>query len=328
MKGKDFLWALILGVVLPGLMFAVAQQQALQGRTAAQTTTNITFQTQPIQPTVPDKRIVNVLLQDGTVCPMDIEDYLLCVLLREVPAEFEMEALKAQAVVARTYTLRRQEIGQKHAQADVCADPSCCQGFCSTEEYLSKGGTLEDIQKVSQAVMSTESLVLTYEERLIEATYFSNSGGRTEDALAVWGEEIPYLQAVDSPGEENNDHFLQTVTFSVDSFTEKLGYRPSGSPESWIRSVTYTPGGGVDTITIGDKTYQGTVLRSLLGLRSTVFVITPLGTSVTITTKGYGHRVGMSQYGAEAMAVKGSGYPDILSHYYPGTSISTYPFDN
>ena len=171
---------------------------------------------------------------------------------------------------------------------------------------------------------TTKNMVLTYNGELIEATYFSNSGGRTEDAQSVWGSDIPYLQAVDSPGEEAYGHYTDTVKFTAKEFQQLLGDELLGRSGTWIKSVTYTPGGGVDTIKIGNVTYTGTKLRSLLGLRSTAFVITASGDSIIITTKGFGHRVGMSQYGADVMAVNGSDYRQILKHYYQNTTLQQW----
>ena len=124
-----------------------------------------------------------------------------------------------------------------------------------------------------------------------------------------------------SPGEEKAAYYTDTVRFSAEAFQDALGVRLSGSPGGWFRDVTYTDGGGVDTIVIGGTSYSGTFLRSLLGLRSTAFSISTGEDTITITTKGYGHRVGMSQYGADAMAVTGSTWPEILAHYYPGTTL-------
>lgn len=260
------------------------------------------------------------LLQDGQVSIFPLETYIVSVVLGEMPTEFEMEALKAQAVVARTYTCRSFE-KSKHSNADVCTDSSCCQAFLSCDDYISAGGTQDELDKVNQAVESTKGEVLTYDGELIEATYFSCSGGRTEDAAAVWGTAVPYLQSVLSPGEEKATHFMDTVKFTANEFCSLLGDEISGYPGTWVKNIQYTEGGGVASLTIGDITYSGTQLRKKLGLRSTAFVITAAGNTISVTTRGFGHRVGMSQYGAEAMAVQGSDYRQILFHYYLGTQI-------
>ena len=177
---------------------------------------------------------------------------------------------------------------------------------------------------MSQAVELTDNQVLTYNGELIEATYFSCSGGRTEDAVAVWGTEIPDLQAVDSPGDESATHFVDTAEFSATEFASLLGISPTGSTSSWLGAVTYTDGGGVDTMVIGGKLLSGTEIRQKLGLRSTAFSMHATADKIYISTRGFGHRVGMSQYGAEAMAVRGSDYQEILSHYYPGTQLTVH----
>lgn len=247
---------------------------------------------------------------------MGLEDYLTGVVLAEMPASFETEALKAQAVVARTYALKASQSG-KHG-GGVCGDYACCQAYIAAADY---SGGAENLEKVRTAVEATEGLVLTYEGALIEATYFSCSGGSTEDAVAVWGTDFPYLRAVDSPGEEGAAHHTDTVSFTKDQLEKKLGLTLSGNQESWIGAAAHTAGGGIQTITIGGKTFTGTEIRSLLGLRSTAFTIEPAGEGVTITTRGFGHRVGMSQYGADAMAASGSSFVEILAYYYRGTTL-------
>ena len=234
---------------------------------------------------------------------------------------FELEALKSQAVVARTYTLRRKEAGTKHENADICTDPSCCQAYRDPGTYSGDEAMLD---KLRSAVRDTCGQVLTYQGNLIEATYFSSSGGRTEDAVAVWGSDLPYLQAVESPEEEYEDKYLSSVSFSPETFQEALSRDLSGDCTDWFGNVCYTNGGGVDTMEIGGIKYEGTRLRQLLGLRSTAFSVSVTDDVITITTRGYGHRVGMSQYGAEAMALDGKSYTQILAHYYVGTQLQEF----
>jgi stage II sporulation protein D len=203
-------------------------------------------------------------------------------------------------------------------------DSSCCQGYCGIENYLKKGGSMDAVNKVKKAVESTRGLVVTYNGDLIDATYFSCSGGRTEDAFAVWGADIPYLKTTQSPGEEKAAHYVDTVTFKADDFLERLGLEAPENIEQWITDVTYTAGGGIDSIEIGSKVFTGITLRKILNLNSTAFVMNIVGENICITTRGFGHRVGMSQYGAEAMAIDGKSYEEILAYYYPGTTLSTY----
>ena len=264
--------------------------------------------------------VLTVMNRAGNLQQMDLREYLVGVVLAEMPASFESEALKAQAVVARTYTRKRME-GGKHGQAAVCMDSGCCQGWRSGEDYLAQGGKQSAVEKVRAAVADTDGLVLRYEGRLIDATYFSCSGGVTEDAVAVWGQDVPYLKSVQSPGEEEAPRFYDSVTFSPGDFAGKLGLSAAGDPGSWFGTVTYTAGGGVDTMVIRGKRFSGIQLRSKLGLRSTAFAITVSGDTITVTTRGFGHRVGMSQYGAQAMAQEGHSFSEILAHYYTGTEL-------
>lgn len=302
-------------IAVPLLMFRFVEDP--ESERVTQQTDGSVYPTESITESVK----ISVFMPDETVTEMDLEEYILSVVLREMPSSFESEALKAQAVVARTYALRRQERGGKHDLAAVCTDPGCCQGYCSPEEYVNSGGATASLEKVRQAVYDTAGEVLMYNGTLAEATYFSCSGGYTEDAKAVWGTDIPYLQATYSPGEEHATYYTDTVTITADEFRRCIEESLPGFPGDWFGAITYTAGGGVDSIEICGKRYTGSQIRQALQLRSTAFVITPVGNSITITTKGYGHRVGMSQYGADAMAVRGSSYKDILQYYYKGTEL-------
>ena len=274
--------------------------------------------------TEPEKNSVtiNVLLSDQSIVEMDMEEYVLGVLFGEMPSTFEVEALKAQAVATRTFARRNIVYGEKHEGFDICTDASCCQCYADPESF--KGNSAHYL-KFSDAVNATTGYYLLYGNNLAETTYFSCSGGRTEDAAAVWGTAVPYLVSVESPGEENAIHYLTTKTYSTQEFCRLLGDKPEGFAETWIKNITYTKGGGVDEIQIGNKIYTGTQIRQLLDLKSTAFRITAMGGSITISTRGFGHRVGMSQYGADAMAVSGSTFEEILAYYYPGTELNCYP---
>ncbi len=321
MKNRALAAALILVLVMPTLVLSLTKKPP-EPMDPQPTET----QTEP--PSQEDKpqggSRIPVLEDGSSVGYYDLEEYVTGVVLAEMPAGFEQEALKAQAVAARTLCLKRFQEGWKHPQAAVCTDPGCCQDYMSWQVYISQGGSLESVKKVREAVASTAGQVLTYENRLIDAAYFSCSGGRTEDAVAVWGTEVPYLQAKDSPGEEGAIYFQDQVQFSTEEFKKLLniGNPPSGI---WVEAVQYTRGGGVAEMTLSGETFTGMELRKLLGLRSTAFVLRATGDTITITTRGFGHRVGMSQYGADAMAVQGSSYSQILAYYYPGTVLT--PFD-
>jgi len=315
---KQIVIAFLLGAVMPGIFMRFGTLFAFEDKkpeasVQIQPTETETFLEQ-------EGRYIAVY-QDSLIKTMELEEYILGVVLAEMPASFEEQALMAQSVVARTYALKRQKEGTRHPGAGVCTNSLCCQAFISPSEYINKQGTKENLEKVRNAVNATSGLVLTYLGKLAESTYFSCSGGRTEDAQAVWGTDIPYLQAVESPGEEKAESFEASVSFTIEQFLEALGRKLSGDPDTWFGTVAYTEGGGVDTMMIGGIQYSGTELRKLLGLNSTAFYVETDSEGITLTTHGKGHRVGMSQYGAEAMAVGGNNYRQILSYYYPGTVI-------
>lgn len=327
---KELILALFLGMILPALVLntvlsmegtespEVQTERTDPAGTAVET--DITDGAEPMTVLFRD--------EDGTVTEMDMDTYLVGVLLAEMPASFAPEAKKAQAVAARTYALKASVTGGKHGDGSVCGDYACCQAYRSPEAYLGSGGTREAVDQAREAAVSTSGRVLTYEGQLIEATYFSCSGGSTEDAVAVWGADFPYLRAISSPGEENAAHYTDTVRFTPEEFEAALGVSLPADPEEWFGFTTYTSGGGVNTMRIGNKDYPGTELRSLLGLRSTAFSVTVADGQIEITTRGFGHRVGMSQYGAEAMAVSGSSYQDILAYYYSGTELTLWHPEN
>lgn len=251
---------------------------------------------------------------DGTSETMSLQDYLVGVLMGEMPSSYPLEALKAQAVAARTYTLRRVKGG-----GVLSDDPSVCQAYVSMAEVSEKYGNQAEqvLETYRRAVEETDGQVLCYQGELIAATYFSCSGGKTESAQAVWGGEIPYLVSVDSPGEEDAGSYSSTVTLTPAEVMERLEISALG-----VSSVQYTDGGGVDTMIIDGKTFSGTELRSLLGLRSTKFTMEVGADVVTFSVTGFGHRVGMSQNGARVMAEDGKGYEEILKWYYTGVEIT------
>lgn len=324
-RGKrEILAAFLMGMLLPGIIFNTAASLE-PSRTASETETSQSRQ-EATQASTTEKTegqalYISVQTGAGEITVMDLENYVRGVVLAEMPASFEEDALKAQAVVARTYALRRQSLGDRHPDGAVCTDPACCQDYISDREYLELRGQQWDLDKVAEAVADTAGTVLTYGGELIDATYFSCSGGKTEDAAAVWGMDVPYLQSVDSPGEEGAESYRQEVIFSAEDFSAALGRNLQGKPESWLGKVTYTEGGGVDTMYIGGICYSGTQLRGILGLNSTAFTLTARGDALVAVTRGHGHRVGMSQYGADAMAVSGSTWEEILAYYYQGTRI-------
>ena len=260
---------------------------------------------------------------EGELVSMSLRDYVLGAVLGEMPTSFAPEALKAQAVACRTYAMR-QYTRRKHGAAAVCTDPGCCMNWIDPEAYGKEQGD-PSLKAAETAVEETDGMVIFYGEELITATFFSSSGGRTENAADVWGGELPYLHAVDSPGEASpwNDAEVtlpQEEFVSVLQDANEMAMFP-GNGENWIGELTYTEGGGVATAELGGCIYTGVQLRRLFHLRSTLFSLERVGDTVVFTTHGFGHRVGLSQYGAEAMAERGCSYQEILQWYYQGTQI-------
>ena len=279
------------------------------------------------QPTERKEEKQVLLKYRDQILTISLETYLTGVVLSEMPASFEPEALKAQAVAARTFALR-QMAGGKHDAFDLCGESTCCQAWSSRETMEDKLGKSFGVywSKAEQAVRDTEGEVLVYNDALIDAVYFSCSGGRTEDAVAVWGSEVPYLRSVPSDGEQDAGVYETQSSVSVASFCEAiLDTAPladlSGAPESWFGETTYTDGGGVDTMEIGGQEISGITMRRLFRLNSTMFELGVSGDEIVFVVKGYGHRVGMSQYCANAMAKDGETYREILSHYYSGAEV-------
>lgn len=268
-----------------------------------------------------ESKTVSVLFQ-GIPVKMSLQEYLVGVLLGELPTNFSEQTFAAQAVACRTYTLRVTS-GRKHPNGEVCTDHKCCQAW---REPLSVSEEIR--KKAEQAVKQTDGMVLTWQDKLIDATYFSCSGGKTEAAEAVWGSAVPYLVSVDSPGEEFAPRYQSSISFTPDEMRDLLRDQPgcdlSGSPETWFGPATETSGGGIANIELGGTLVSGTQLRRLLGLNSTVFRVTASSEIITFTVWGFGHRVGMSQYGAEAMARAGKAYTEILLHYYSGTELRSW----
>ena len=316
---KELLIAALMGLFLPGVILNVAEmlmgnrREPEIGESSLQTQTKMEHQGQ---------RLTVLLRQrDGTTREMDMDSYLTGVVLAEMPASFAREAKKAQAVVARTFALKAAVTGGKHGDGSVCTESVCCQAYIPPEDY---GGPAEAVDQARSAAEETSGQVLTYGEVLIEATYFSCSGGSTESAVAVWGQDYPYLQSVESPGEEGATWYSDQKEFTVEEFEQALGVQLTGVPGTWFGVITYTSGGGVNTADICGTSFRGTELRSKLKLRSTAFTFSASEHGITVHTRGYGHRVGLSQYGADAMALAGNDYKKILAHYYPGTTVETY----
>lgn len=246
-----------------------------------------------------------------------LEEYVVGVVASEMPADFEMEALKAQAVAARTYVMKSmQESGE-------ITDTINNQVYKSEEELneIWKDEYKEKLSKIEEAVNSTIGQVMTYHNELITAFFFSTSNGYTESAKDVWGEDVPYLQSVVSPWDEDTKRFLVKEVIGEQEVEDKLGIHINNGQVGEI--ISYTEGKRIAEISIGDKIFTGKEVREKLGIRSADFQLEKRGNEVNVTTKGYGHGVGMSQYGANGLAKEGKSYRDILHYYYQDIEIAT-----
>ena len=266
----------------------------------------------------------------GEIEEMELDDYLLGVVSSEMPASFEQEALKAQAVVARTYTIYKITNGNKHENADICDDSKCCQAWISKEDRLDRWNEGErdtNWKKIVEAVNNTKGKIITYEGKAINAFFHSNSGGITDTATAVWGgTNYPYLQAVQTSGEDSYNQYNSEVIITKDEFISKIKEKHSDfeidfSLDNQIEILDYTDGERIKTIRIGNLNLSGVEIRTLFGLKSAKFEINIEGDNIKFNVIGYGHGVGMSQTGADSMAKQGKYYDEIIKHYYTGVEI-------
>ena len=285
-------------------------------------------------PSTYDSAIHLRVLIDGAVQEMDMSTYLQGVVRAEMPASFEEEALKAQAVAARTYTLYRMEHGgsANHPEADACDDVNCCKAYRSAQEAAESWGisTAEYEEKVRRAVAETDGQVVLYDGAPVLAAFHSSSAGATRNVEDVWQQELPYLRSVTTPeGEDSVPNYYSKETFTLTEFREIfIAEYPtanlSGTPSNWFTNIHQTENGAVESLQVGGITVTGGEMRSLLGLRSAAFTISFTDNAVTFSVTGYGHGVGMSQYGANVMAQEGKTYQEILTWYYTGTTVGLY----
>ncbi len=277
-------------------------------------------------------RDVTLTIQDGdTTEQMTLERYLTGVVRGEMPASFEMEALRAQAAAERSYVYYQLAAGRKdaHPDADFCTDHTCCSAYLSETAAREKwGGDFAPWNtRVEQAVSDTDGQVVLYNGQPILAVFHSSSAGRTAAAGDVWSGDLPYLVSVDSPeGEETVPNYYSTVTFTAAEAKEKLlaahpELKLSGTPDRWFGAAAENGSGRVETVSVGGTDIEGTELRRIFGLRSACFTVAADSESVTFRVTGYGHGVGMSQYGANQLAREGKTWQEILEWYYTGATV-------
>lgn len=276
--------------------------------------------------------IVSVYIKaEDRVLEMDTMQYLKEVVSAEMPADFHKEALKAQAVAARTYLVNRKntyaESGapKEHKGADICTDPSHCKAWISEETRRESWGADADKNwdKISEAVEETDGVIITYEEHPISAVFHSTSSGHTENAVDVWGGSVPYLVSVDSPGDISSPKYSSDAEYDIDEFKQICENNIEGLnwDEGLFSDISRSAAGGIISLKIGGKVIRGTEFRRIFSLRSTNVEIYEENSKVKMLVKGYGHGVGMSQYGANYLAEGGADYVEILKSYYTGVEV-------
>ena len=261
---------------------------------------------------------------------INLDEYITNVVSAEMPADYELEAIKAQAVVARTYTIYKITTSKKHDEADICDKSTCCQAWLSKEERFKRWDEDKRIlnwNKIVQAVNQTAGKIITYEDKPINAFFHANSGGKTQVPFYVWGGTgYPYLQVVETLGEENYSQYKSEAKFTKNEFVEKVkkeheDFEINFEEENCINIIQRDDSNRVVTVKIGNLNLSGVETRTILGLRSANFTIEISKDEVLFKVIGYGHGVGMSQTGADALARQGKNYEEIIKHFYTGVEI-------
>ena len=269
----------------------------------------------------------NIIVYDtknSITMTIPIEEYIVGVVAAEMPAEFETEALKAQSLAARTYLVKK-DMCDKYATADICTDSAHCQAYKSKEELKEAWGKdyKEYYNKISKAVSETEGMIITYNNDPISAVFHSTSSGRTENSEDVWQSSLPYLRSTESVEDTQSPKYYSSKTISFDEFINTIVSSDASVEfsDTIIGEISRTDGGSVKRISIGSKNFEGKDIRKLFGLNSSNFDINQSGDKITFNVYGYGHGVGMSQYGANFMAKSGHDYIDIIHKYYQDVEI-------
>lgn len=284
------------------------------------------------------------LTREKRIEKFPLEAYVRGVVAAEMPADFDREALKAQALAARTYIIDRalkgdiRDVEQKYgeqAKGAWVTDTVEHQVFYTDEKLKAHWGAdyEKNSNKINEAVNETRGQVITYDGRPIYAAFFSTSNGKTENSEDYWQKAYPYLRSVDSPWDLKAPSYAYgPVTYPLDDFVQKLeqhtgkaiAVQTTSGPERWIQIAGRTAGDKVAVLKVGDQTFSGREVREALNLRSSDFSLSIQGEKIAITTRGYGHGVGMSQWGANLMAKEGKTAKDIVKHYYRGVEIQDY----
>lgn len=277
------------------------------------------------QPTDPGVEVAVYRTSSKQMEKLPLEKYIIGVVAAEMPADFEMEALKAQALTARTYIVKQKLTNDRVGLPEGAdtSDTEFHQVYKNDEELKKQWGADYSwkIKRISEAVQATTGQILSFEGEPITATFFSTSNGYTENSEDYWPNSFPYLRSVESPWDKKSPKFSDQKVISIKEFESKLGVTVTNKSE--VGTITErTAGKRVGKVQINGKVLSGKIIREKLDLKSSDFTWTVKGDNIIINTKGYGHGVGMSQYGANGMASEGKNYQEIVKHYYQGVEIS------
>ncbi len=333
-KGVDKMKeSMLAGLLLTAAMFGAAYLRAAEEPPAAAVVKEeLSVEEKapvPQEKTLTDDDVTVRVLQDGAVEEMTVAEFLPGVVRGEMLPAFESEALKAQAVAERTFLCYQLGVGKPaHPQADICTDPGCCSAYLSAEAARrSWGAKFDELnEKICAAVAATDGVVALYDGQPILAVFHSSSDATTAASGDVWTADLPYLRSVTTPESSHSvPNYYSVKTLSREDFraTFAAAYPEADFSGTWVTGRTENDSGRVETITIGGVTVSGNAVRSLYGLRSSSFTVS-VGEEVTFSVTGYGHGVGMSQYGANELARQGRTYEEILRHYYTDITLGGY----
>jgi len=271
---------------------------------------------------------IRVYFKDKSeVKTMNTEDYILGVVMAEMPAEFEVEALKAQSVAARTYLYEKLYYNGDdplHHGGDICTDSTHCQAYISVSQAKKKWGKNASsyLKKCKKAVSETNGIIAEYNDKPIKAVFHAISSGKTENANDVWGSDVAYLKSVDSPGDVDAPNFISTKIIDAEEFKKEMSAKYNCDfSRPLYENINRSDSGYVESLVVGGVTVKGKDIRQIFGLRSANFEISQSEGNLTFNVKGYGHGVGMSQYGANYFAKEGLNFEEILKKYYSDINL-------
>ena len=277
-----------------------------------------------------DYSVINLLhVENGNIEKIDLDNYLYGVVASEMPATFEIEALKAQAVVARTYTIYQMKNGTKHEKLSICDSSACCQAWISKENRFARwedSKKEEYWEKIVNAVNETKGKIILYNNEPINALFHSNSGGKTELSINVWGGNYPYFQTVETSGEDLYSSYNSEIKMSKDELIKIMlenypEFEIDFESEDAIKILDFTEGDRIEKMKIGTVEMSGVEVRKIFGLKSAKFTFNILNDFIEFKVIGYGHGVGLSQCGSDWLAKSGKKYNEIIKYYYKDVEI-------